>query len=470
MLRYLHSNFGTNKINPVNYYFWSYRLKFVARFIIILVSFLSLNDSAFAALTLELTQGVSNLLPIAIVPFAGQSDSQVTNNVSNVVTNDLTNSGQFKVIDAQSLQQVPHTASEIDYEYWRTTKIDNVVVGEVKALGGDRYQVKFALVSVIKAQSNNSTTSQLLASQEFTVLGNQLRALAHHISDIIYQQLTGTRGVFSTRIAYVLVQRNPGQPAHYTLQVADMDGYNPKPLLTSNQPIMSPAWSHDGKRIAYVSFENVTPRIYIQNVINGNREVISQFPGINGAPAWSPDNTQLALALSKAQDLTNGTNPKIYVMDLATKQLRQVTHGNSIDTEPNWSVDGKTLLFTSDRGGSPQLYQVSTTGGDPHRITFRGSYNARGSFSPDGQNIVMINREQGAYNIAVQDIASGNMQILTNSGYDASPSFAPNGRVILYESNPGQRGVLGMVSIDGRVKLKLPAPVGSVQDPAWSPF
>lgn len=427
----------------------------------VLIAVFIFQSPALAALDLELTQGTSNQLPIAIVPFSGQSDVQAPTNVSTVITSDLRNSGQFKVMDSQSMSQNPHTAIDVNANYWRSNNMDNIVVGDVKSVGNDRYQVNFALVNVVKGQGDNN---QVLAAKEFTVPGKELRNLAHHISDIIYQQLTGVRGVFSTRIAYVLVQRNPGGQSKYILQVADMDGYNAKPLLTSNQPIMSPAWAHDGKRIAYVSFENITPRIYIQNVITGSRQAISDFPGINGAPAWSPDDKQLAIVLSKEG------SPKIYTMDLATHSLRQITQGTSIDTEPSFSPDGSSLIFTSDRGGGPQIYRTSIGGGEVKRLTFHGSYNARASFSADGQSIVMINREQGMYNIAVQDLSSGNMQILTSSGYDASPSFAPNGRIVLYESNPGQRGILGMVSVDGRIKLQIPAQGGSVQDPAWSPF
>jgi TolB protein len=244
-----------------------------------------------------------------------------------------------------------------------------------------------------------------------------------------------------------------------------MDGYNAKPLLTSMQPIMSPAWSHDGRRIAYVSFEKVMPRIYIQNINSGQRQLVSAYPGINGAPAWSPDDKTLALALSK-----NSATPKIYLMDLASKSLRQVSFGCSIDTEPTWSADGRFLLFTSDRGGGPQIYQLDRRHNRLQRITFEGSYNARASFSPDGKMIVVLNREQGMYNIAVQDLDDDTLLSITHSGYDASPSFAPNGQMVLYESKPNLRGLLGMVSVDGRINCRLPTPEGDVQDPIWSPF
>ncbi len=418
-------------------------------------------------LDLVLTQGVSSALPIAIVPFSGQDDLSAPNNVVGVIMSDLKHSGQFKVSDPQSMTQTPHAAGDVNDVYWRkTANVDNVVVGNVKDLGGDRYQVNFSLLDVVHAQQQSGNS--VLASDSFTVSGSQLRALGHHISDVIYQQLTGVRGIFSTKIAYVLVQRGANAPAKFALEIADADGYNPRTMLTSNQPIMSPAWSHDGKKVAYVSFENTTPQIFVQEVASGARHAISNFPGVNGAPAWSVDDSQLALVLSK-----DGGNPQIYTMSSSGGSPQQMTHDNAINTEPNFSPDGKSLIFTSDRGGGPQIYQMSVNGGDIQRLTFKGGYNARASFSADGQNIIMINRQGSGYNIALQNLAAGTMLLLTHSGYDASPSFAPNGKMVLFETdfggNSGQ-GVLGMASVDGKVKLRLPAPNGSVQDPAWSPF
>lgn len=436
-------------------------MRSILRLMTVFLSLIILQTPAHAALDLMLTKGMGTGIPIAIVPFAGDSGAQSPDSISTVVMQDLQNSGQFKVMDPGKMTQLPHDAASVDYNYWRkSAAVDNVVVGNITALGGGQFKVNFALMDVFK----NSGSSQVLASNSFTVSAQQLRPLAHHISDIIYQQLTGVRGVFSTHIAYVLVQRAPGAVAHYTLQIADEDGFNPRTLLTSTQPIMSPAWSHDGKRIAYVSFEKVTPQIFIQDVASGSRYSVSNFPGVNGAPAWSPNDNQLAIVLSK------GGTPKIYILSLASRQLTQITQGNAIDTEPEWSPDGRSMIFTSDRGGGPQIYQRILATGDTQRITFKGDYNARASFSPDGKYIVMINRESGAYNIAMQDLSSGNILILTRSGYDASPSLAPNGRVVLFESQSGVQGTLGMVSIDGRVQLNIPAPEGSVQDPAWSPF
>ncbi|MEN9916725.1 MAG: TolB colicin import protein [Pseudomonadota bacterium] len=415
---------------------------------------LVLSHSASAALNLELTQGVANQLPIAIVAFSSTESFAPENDMTSVIQSDLSHSGQFKLTRVKKIPQPDKTAMA----YWRAQHIDDVISGKITPIGQGKYRVHVNLVQVAQGRK------QILAEREFMASHQQLRALAHHVSDLIYEKLTGVKGVFSTRIAYVLVKRENNHRI-YSLQVADMDGYNAKPLLTSTQPIMSPAWSHDGKRIAYVSFEKIMPRIYIQTIANGQRQCVSDYPGINGAPAWSPDDKTLALALSK-----DSATPKIYLMDLASKNLRQVSFGFSIDTEPTWSADGRLLLFTSDRGGGPQIYQMNLHNKRLQRITFDGSYNARASFSPDGKMIVVLNREQGMYNIAVQDLDDDTLLSVTHSGFDASPSFAPNGQMVLFESKPGTQGMLGMASIDGRINCRLPTPEGDVQDPVWSPF
>jgi TolB protein len=434
------------------------------KFIFILINLLSLSSllltqSASAALNLELTQGVANQLPIAIVPFVSTETFTSENDISRVIESDLRHSGQFKVSMEKTHALPQANSSDKDaVAYWRAHHIDDVILGKISAIGQGQYRIHVDLVQVAQGRQ------QILAQREFTVKYPQCRALAHHISDLIYEKLTGVKGVFSTRIAYVLITRQNNHRV-YSLQVADMDGHNAKALLTSTQPIMSPAWSHDAKRIAYVSFEKIMPRIYIQTIANGERQLISDYPGINGAPAWSPDDKTLALALSK-----NSASPKIYLMDLASKACRQLSFGFSIDTEPTWSADGRSLLFTSDRGGGPQIYQMDLRSKRIQRLTFEGSYNARASFSPDGKMIVVLNREQGMYNIAVQDLDDDTLFSVTHSGFDASPSFAPNGQMVLFESKPGEQGLLGMASIDGRINCRLPTPEGDVQDPVWSPF
>lgn len=416
-------------------------------------------SSANAALNLELTQGISNQLPIAVLTFAGSEHLADNLNVSKIIKNDLNNSGQFKVTTPQK-EILPNSLRQVSAHYWRNQKFDYVVLGQIQSSNKKQYRIRFSLVDVTQRKS------LALVEKEFTVNEAQLRGLAHHVSDLIYEKLIGIKGVFSTRIAYILVTDKHSYNRRYSLQVADMDGYNAKSLLVSKQPIMSPAWSHDGKRLAYVSFENVLPRIYIQKINTGERELVSSYAGINGAPAWSPDDKTLAIALSK-----DSAVPKIYLMQLSNKKLRQVTYGLSIDTEPSFSKDGQSLLFTSDRGGGPQIYQLYLKTGSVRRVTYNGNYNARASFSNDGKMIVVLNQTQGLYNIAVQDLNDDNtLQVLTHSGYDASPSFAPNGQMLLYESKPENRSLLAMVSVDGRINLRLPTPQGDVQDPTWSPF
>ncbi len=415
-------------------------LKSMRRFILFVLT-LVMSHSAMAMLSLELTSGVAGAIPIAIVPFATQG-GMPSQDVSGIVTKDLQNSGRFKVSAGSDAA-------------------DSIVTGKVEALGGDRYQVSFQLKEAFhgKATPQDST----LLNQKFTVTGSELRPVAHHISDLIYQKITGQRGVFSTRLAYVVVQR--GMPTHYILEVADQDGYNPKPLLTSTDPIMSPSWSPNGKQIAYVSFENRRASIYVQNVASGARQLISQFPGINGAPAWSPDGRKLALVLSKSGA------PNIYSLDLGSRQLKQLTRDYYINTEPSFSPNGASIIFTSDRSGKPQIYELKTASGAVSRVTYEGSYNARPSYTPDGNHIVVLNRDSGMYNIGVMDLDTGTFRVLTYSSIDhGSPSIAPNGSMIVFEAYDSGRNVLGMVTTDGKVHLRLPARNGEVQDPAWSPF
>ena len=399
--------------------------------------------SAFA-LDLELTQGINSALPIAINPFSGDQQSQLT----AVVENDLRMSGQFKLIAAPSAQPA--------ISAWRQAGADSVLSGHIQQIGSNRYSVSFELADA-------AAHGRLLLAKDYQINGNELRALGHHISDEVYQKLTGERGIFSTRIAYIVVQRN-GDKSRYTLDIADVDGSNPQSLLVSTEPIMSPTWSPDGREIAYVSFEKKRAQIFTVSVESGKRRLLTDFTGINGAPAWSPDGRQLAVVLSK------GGNPKIYSVDLSTGHLTQLTFGDSIDTEPRFSPDGHSLLFTSGRGGTPQIYRLSFADGKINRVTYDGNYNARASYTPNQKFIVMLHRGDGQFNIGVQEIESGRVTPLTSSPFDESPSVAPNGRLVLYATHVQDKGVLAMVSIDGRIKMRLPARGGDVQEPAWSPY
>jgi TolB protein len=414
--------------------------------------------SAHAILSMELTRGVAGATPIAVVPFSGQASQDI----SGIISNDLQNSGRFNVYGRNKISVFPSNANEVRADYFRKLGTDNVVLGELNNLGGDRYEIRFQLLDLFRGKGENS----VVLGKKYTVSGRELRAIAHHISDLIYQQITGVKGIFSTKLAYVLVQRN-GAATRYVLEVSDQDGFNPRPLLNSPEPIMSPSWSPNGKQIAYVSFEGRKAGIYIQDVSTGSRRLLSEFPGINGAPSWSPDGRKLALVLSK-----NGS-PNIYVMDLSSRQLTQVTRDFSINTEPSWSPDGRSLLFTSNRSGGtrPQIYQVQIGNGSISRISYDGDYNARASYTRDGRHIAMIHRVSGVYHIAVLDLDSGTLRVLNSSAGDSSsPSIAPNGSMILYDTSNSGRGVLGMTSSDGRIQLILPARNGEAQDPAWSPF
>jgi len=401
--------------------------------------FLSVSQ---AAIHLELTQGMNSAIPIAIAPFANQTNNVPGNTtVSQVISNDLQNSGQFAVTSS-------------------TKNASDSVTGQVRQIGSGRFEVSFQLTDLSAAKSGSSAP---LLNQSFTSNQAGLRGLAHHISNLIYEKLTGIRGIFTTKIAYIL-KRGVDPHASYQLIVADEDGFNPQALLNSNEPIMSPTWSPNGKELAYVSFEGHHASIYLQNLSSGARTLISRYPGMNNAPAFSPNGRRMALVL------TLDGNPNIYVMDLATKHLTQITNDYSIDTEPTWSPDGNMLYFTSNRAGGPQIYRYDFANSSISRVTFDGSYNARACLTPQAHTMVVLHQDSSGYNIAKQDLTSGRMTVLTNSGMDDSPSLAPNGKMVLYGTRAPGREVLGLVSMDGRVKLRLPSAEGDVQDPSWSPF
>lgn len=408
---------------------------------------LLLVSKSLFALDLELTQGINSALPIAINSFG--SDSQASE-ITQVIENDLNMSGQFKIVSGAQGPNANSSAAVL-----KQLGADSVVTGRIRNLGNG-YEVSFTLID---AAARGAT----LLTKTYQIQPGQLRYLAHHISDEVYQKLTGERGIFSTRIAYISVKRGINQ-TRYTLEVADADGYNPQSLLVSSEPIMSPSWSPDGKSISYVSFEKKRAQIYTVAVATGQRRLITSFSGLNQAPAWSPDGRNLAVVLSKS-----GT-PKIYNVDLANGNMKQLTFGDAIDTEPRFSPDGRSLLFTSGRGGSPQIYRLALDSMQVSRVTFEGNYNARASFTPDMKNIVMLHRDDRQFNIGIQNVSGGPISNLTSSGMDESPSVSPNSRLILYATRTQDKGVLGIVSVDGRIRMRLPSRDGDVQEPAWSPY
>ena len=408
---------------------------------------------AQAVLTIEITGGTETALPIAIVPFDNKDGAAV--NISEVISNDLKRSGRFEPLAQQDLISHPHEKKDINFKDWRLLRSEGLVIGKVASVDGDQYQVQFQLFDVYKAQQ--------LVGKRYQVSASGLRRLAHQIADEIYQALTGEVGVFSTRLAYVAVTR--GSATSYTLRVADSDGENPRTVLQSKEPILSPVWSPDGERLAYVTFEKGRAEVYVQDMRSGRRSSVASFKGINSAPAWSPDGKRLAVTLSKSG------NAEIYILDIASGNLTRITNNTSaIDTEPVWLPNGKELLFTSDRGGQPQIYRVAASGGTAKRITFEGKYNSSADISPDGRMMAMVHGTGGKFFIAVQDMQTGALQVLSKTGRDESPSFAPNGRLILYATEEKNNGVLAAVSVDGRVHQRLGESGSDVREPAWSPI
>ncbi|MGQ0658860.1 MAG: Tol-Pal system beta propeller repeat protein TolB [Chromatiales bacterium] len=420
-----------------------------------IVVFLLGAGSAHAVLTVKITRGADKPLPIAIVPF--RSGAPLPEDIAAVVAADLERSGRFAPMAVQDMPAQPATLQEINFQAWRLLGMENLVVGNVVP-GANGYDIEFTLVDVYKGQ-------KLFAYKGSTSLNN-VRFTAHQIADIIYEELTGEKGAFATRIAYVTVRRTGGGKKMYTLQVADSDGYNPRTMLESPAELFSPAWSPDGRRIAYASLEGKTSAVYIQDIATGERRAVAKAPGINSAPDFSPDGSKLALRRS-----VDG-NPEIYVLHLANGLFQRLTEDPAIDTEPTWSPDGQRIAFTSDRSGSPQIYEVSLVSPAPKRITFgQGDYNARPRYSPDGEHLAMVNGGSGGYRIGVLGLKDGNFRILTDTTLDESPSFAPNGGMILYCTVGGGGTELAAVSVDGRVRQSIALEEsGEVREPAWGPF
>ena len=412
---------------------------------------------ARAELQIDITQGVTDPIPIAIVPLVKAAPGEGGFDYAAVGQRDLDGSARFRSMDRRSQRVRPGRASEVAAADWRADGQDYVLVGRVSAADAGRSSIECELV--------NALTGQLLGSTRVIASPANPRAAAHQLSDFVYEKIIGTRGAFATRIAYVAVDGMP--PAqHFQLIVADADGENTQVVLDSRQPIMSPAWSADGQWLAYVSFENRAAAIVVQQLRTGERRQVSARAGVNGAPAWSPDGRRLALTLSGS-----GGNLDIYVLDLATQALSRITDDPAIDTEPAWSADGADLYFTSDRSGGPQIYRTdAATHRNVRRITFESSYNARPRPSPDGRSLALVSREGSDYRIAVQDLASDSMRVLTRGSLDESPSFAPNGMSLIYAGRSAGRATLATVAVDGQVSQRLKSDRGDVREPVWGPF
>ena len=409
-------------------------------------------------LEIDIIGGNASALPIAIVPMPYQGTAAAPpTDVAAVVRADLERSGAFRALPEASILERPVRGSEIQYPTWRALRQDYLVVGRVVDAAGGGFRVEYELFDVAKQER--------LLGLALTARANAMRDVAHQMADAIYEKILGVRGAFWTRIAYI-TQAGVGSGARYALMVADADGYNPQTVVRSAEPLLSPAWSPDGRRLAYVSFERGNSSIYIQDIASGARELLTSFRGINGSPAFSPDGTRLALTLSRSG------NPEIYVMDLGSKQLTQITNQFAIDTEPTWSADGNSLYFTSDRGGRPQIYKVSARGGGASRVTFQGNYNASATVSYDDKKIVVAQGSGNNYRIAMMDSSLGSPRwsTLSPGSLDESPSFAPNASMVLYAAREGRRGVLYAVSVDGRVRQRLVLAEGDVREPAWSPY
>ncbi len=416
-----------------------------------------LATPAAAQLTVQITQGVDDPIAVAIVPFGWPADGAAPHDVAETVRADLERSGRFAALRRGDMLEFPHTAAAVDAANWRMLKVDYVVVGRLVALPDGRYEIQFELVNVL--------TGQRALGQAIPAGRDALKMASHRVSDVIFEKILGMRGAFATRIAYVAAE-GPAQARRYRLVVADSDGANARTVVQSDEPIMSPAWSPDGSSLGYVSFEGGASSVYVQILASGQRIRVSARAGINGAPAYSPDGRRLALALSRRDG-----NVDVYVLTLATQELVRLTDSPAIDTEPSWSPDGRTVYFTSDRGGGPQVYKVVATAGAPaQRVTFEGSYNARPRVAPDGKNLAVVTIDRGAYRIAVVDLERRNARVLTSGRLDESPSFAPNGAMLIYATRDGRRGVLATASVDGRVQQRLAGGEGDIREPAWSPY
>ncbi len=411
--------------------------------------------AAKAELVIDIIGGAESAIPVAVAPFKWEGDGSPPEDVARIISDNLVRTGQFQSLPRSEFLETPSQQSEVRFANWRALGVDNLIVGEVQP-DGDRFRVRYELLDVFGGSR--------MEGKSFAVPRDAMRTVSHVISDEIYEALLGRPGAFNTRIAYVAMQDRRNGDREWRLVIADADGYYPESILSSSQPIMSPAWSPGGDRLAYVSFENRRSEIYIQEIGSGERERVASFEGINSAPAWSPDGRRLALTLSR------GGQTDIYVLELDSGDLRRVTDHWAIDTEATWMPDGRSLLFTSDRGGNPQIYRVNVDNRNVQRVTFEGNYNASPTLSPDGRRVAMVHRTDRGYGIAVQELGeNGRFRVLTRGSQDESPSFAPNGAMVLYATRADGRAVLGTASLYGEARQILSTDGERIREPAWSP-
>jgi len=426
---------------------------------------LAFSLPAWSELTIEINEGYENALPIAIVPFGyeellptGESKISVDKapvDLASIISADLRRSGHFAPIPTETMPAHPTSLEGIVFSDWRSLDLDNMLMGTVVSEGKGLYQIDMRFMDVLRKK-------QVIGKRWTHIPKSKLRQVAHQISDLIYEELTGVRGAFNTQIAYVTLRKVAGKRL-YTLEIADSDGFNPQPILKSKMPIMSPSWSPDGKKLAYVSFESGRSNIVVQSLDGKYRKVFANFKGINGAPAWSPDGKKMAMTLSKAG------SADIYIMDMNSKKLRRLTKNWSIETEAAWAANGKSLFFNSDRRGQPQVFQVFLDTGEIRRVTFEGKYNGNPEISPDGRFLAVVHGK-GGFHIALQDLYTNEFTVLTDTFLDESPTFSPNGEMILYAMNKNSKGVLAVVAIDGKSTQTLKVKNGEVREPAWGPY